>query len=164
MSLNDELKAAKSRMNALQEAEKTKKKAPRKRSASEWSRESEIVAYYLYKADSSKFLKENYAKKRKVSVRSMSMKINMFGELERGGKPKSESVHARSIIDEYGQLPVDKLLKVAISIHRGEFNGGAGTAAQETAEAAPEAVVRREEESSVEASSDVEPQVDVETE
>lgn len=128
MSLNDEFKAAKRRMLAMQEAEKNKTKAPARRKtrpASEWPRESEIVAYYLYRADSSKFLKENYSKKRNVSVRSMSMKINMFDELERGGQPKSESTHARSIMDEYGDLPIDQLLKVVISIHRGEFNGSA---------------------------------------
>ena len=102
----------------------------------------EIVAYYLYKADSSKFLKENYAKKRKVSVRSMSMKINMFGELERGGKPKSESAHAQGIIDEYGSLPVDNCLKWP-SQSTGWIHGGTPT--QESVEsAATEAVIRKE--------------------
>lgn len=155
MSLNDELKAAKSRMDAIQEADKKKKKAPKKRAASEWSLESEIVAYYLYKADSSKFLKENYAKKRKVSVRSMSMKINMFGELERGGKPKSESVHARHIIDTYGHLTIDQILKVAISIHRGEFNQQAPAEAEAAPAATEETVVRKEVETTPEANAEV---------
>ncbi|SMF58572.1 hypothetical protein [Pseudobacteriovorax antillogorgiicola] len=141
MSLSDEFKAAKRRMLAMQEAEKKKAKAPAKRGsrqATEWSKESEIVAYYLYKADSSKFLKENYSKKRNVSVRAMSMKINMFQELERGGKPKSVSPHAQTIISEYGHFPVDQLLKVVVSIHRGEFTGQPPKLELEEEETAPE--------------------------
>lgn len=121
MSLSNELKAAKARMEAQKKEEGKRQKKKTKRQATVWSFEDEVVALYLYRADATKFLKENYSKKRKVSVRAMSMKISTFESIDRGKTKGEVSPQTQQVFDTYSTIPVEDLLKVVISIHRGEF-------------------------------------------
>ena len=123
MSLSDELKAAKARMDAQKKAEasKPKRKTGSRRTATEWQIEDEIVALYLYLSDSSKFIKENYSKKRKISVRAMSTRMGIFESIDRGKAKDNVSPQTIAVYNKYSDLPIKELLDVVISIHRGEF-------------------------------------------
>ena len=144
MSLNDELKAAKKRMLAQQEAEAKKKSKPRRagggKSTTEWSKEDEIIAYYLYKSNSSKLLKENYSKKRKVSLRAMTMKMTMFQELEKGRETKSMTIHSKKVLEECSAMTMEVLQKTVITILRGEYQA---KLAAVSAQSQPTTVLKR---------------------
>jgi hypothetical protein len=62
MSLSDDLK----KEQKTAEEQKTTKKAKKKRTrrSKVWSKDDEVIALYLYKSNSSKFIRENYAQKR----------------------------------------------------------------------------------------------------
>ena len=121
MSLAEELKAAKARMEAQKKADASKpKRKTTRRAATDWQVEDEIVALYLYLSDSSKFIKENYSKKRKISVRAMSTRMGVFESIHRK-KAKNVSEQTQAVYDKYATLPIKDLLGVVISIHRCEF-------------------------------------------
>ena len=145
MSLNDELKAAKKRMLAQQEAEAKKKTKPRRsgggKTATDRSKEDEIIAYYLYKSNSSKLLKENYSKKRKVSLRAMTMKMTMFQELEKGRETKSMTIHSKKVLEECSAMSMETLQKTVITILRGEYQARLASANNQTS--APTTVLKR---------------------
>ncbi len=122
MSLSNELKAAKARMEAQKkEEEKRVKKKSKRQGSTVWKFEDEVVALYLYLANASKFLRENYSKKRKISVRAMSLKISTFEAIDRGKSKDVINPQTQQVYDTYSGMPVEDLLKVVISIHRGEF-------------------------------------------
>jgi hypothetical protein len=134
MSLSDELKRAAEKMKKAQLEDRLAPKrrvasAPRGSSAGSaagssrnapWSKQDEVIALYLCLAGSGKFLKENYAKKRKVSLASMQRKIDSFEELRKGKAVPAIADQTKEIFDRYSKLEIDELQKIVISILRGE--------------------------------------------
>ena len=136
MSLSDDLKKAAERMQKQKVEEKKRTNGRRRQSGSTsssgvprnapWSREDEIVALYLWMAGSSKFLKENYATKRNMSLGAMQRRIDMFEGIKRAEArqiPIETAVTEQTseIYHRYGKLSVDALNSMVISILRGEF-------------------------------------------
>ena len=150
MSLSEDLKKAAARMQK-QKAEEQKRSTGKRRSSgtstgssrnTTWTREDELVALYLWMAGSSKFLKENYATKRNMSVGAMQRRIDLFEGIRRAEVrqlPQDTSVteQTNDIYRRYGKLNVDDLNAMVISILRGEFQENPTTASTPTPEPTP---------------------------
>lgn len=131
MSFADELKKAQARMKAakLQEsaAPRRRKKATGgggtgRRRAVEWTRENEIIAFYLYRSDASKFFKENYSSKRKISRSAMENRMALFQAIHRGRPAPDATSQTMSVFEEFKDTPVPDFQKTVISILRGEYH------------------------------------------
>ncbi len=130
MSFADQLRAEKAKLEAQKRQENTKKKrSPKKSSGTgsrsrtvEWKFEDEVIALYLYLSDASKFFKENYSMKRKISVRAMSMKMSVFESLHRGKSQTNVNDQTLAVYDKYRDYEIKALQKVVISILRGEHD------------------------------------------
>ena len=125
MSFADELRKAEQRMLAQKKQEEKKRKrggSATKPSQSYWRPEDEIIALYLQKAKASKFLVENYSKKRSLSVRSMNLRMETFAALLKGQEATAISDQTIRIFQEFGDKSEDDLQKTVIGILRGEYN------------------------------------------
>ena len=149
MSFADELKTAKARMIAQKDEEKknarkspARKKAGTRTRTSTWLVEDEVIAMYLELSGGSKFLTDNYARKRKVSLRAMQMRMGVFGEMAKGRIPKGTDEQTKSVYKKYQDLEIGDLQKIVISILRGE---NTPEASGQKSEASPEAVLRKSE-------------------
>lgn len=148
MSLADEIRAAAKRMQQQKTVDAKKKtstkssRSPRSRST-EWKKEDEIIALYLYRCEASKFLKENYSKKRKISVRAMAMRMAVFEGLHKDKRRvdmKAVNPQTQQVFDEFGHIDVVELKDIVISILRGEYNVDPKAAAPAQTEASEESV------------------------
>ena len=139
MSLSEDLKKAAARMQKQKVEEQKRTSGKRRQSGTSprssgtgaarnaaWTREDEIVALYLWMAGSSKFLKENYATKRKMSLGAMQRRIDLFEGIKRAEirqLPIDTSVTEQTsdIYHRFGKLSIDDLNSIVISILRGEY-------------------------------------------
>lgn len=133
MSFADELREAEKRLRKQQkeEAERGKRRRvggggggggarPGVARSTEWSWESEIVALYLQKSASSKFLIENYATKRKMAPGAMKKRMEFYGHLIKN--PHSDaSAQERQLLSRFAAMPNPELQKIVIAILRGEY-------------------------------------------
>ena len=76
MSIADDLK--KEAKTAKAEPAKKKKKRTR-RSSQEWSKDDDLIAYFLHRVQASKFLTENYAQKRSLPISAMTKRVKTYG-------------------------------------------------------------------------------------
>lgn len=134
MSFADELREAEKRLRKQQkeEAERGKRRRvgggggggggsrPGVARSTEWSWENEIVALYLQKSASSKFLVENYATKRKVAPGSMKKRMEFYGHLIKNPNGDA-STQERQLLSRFGAMPNPELQKIVIAILRGEY-------------------------------------------
>lgn len=127
MSLSDDLKQAEKRLKSIQEQEKAKKPARKKTraSAADWTWENEIVALFLYRSSASKFIKENYSKKRKVSTRAMTMRMAMFESIDKGRPQKNVTEQSKEVFKQHSQIEIKELQTIVVSILRGEYERAA---------------------------------------
>ena len=138
MSLADELKVAKAKMEASKKSPATKpKKATR--SAVVWKREDEIIALYLLMSNSSNFMVENYSSKRDISKRNMSAKMTKFKSLIAKKPDATVTEQMQSVYAEYANYEIRDFQKVVISILKNNANHA--VAGNEVPE---QAVLRRE--------------------
>lgn len=126
MSFADELRQAEARMKAQKEQEgkqrPKRKRATRTTASSEWLREDDIIALYLSLTNASKFFKENYSKKRKVSERAMVKRMDIFTLIHKGKNPTDACDQMKGVYQEYSDLDLKDYQKIVISILRGEFD------------------------------------------
>lgn len=129
MSLADDLRAAEKRLKKLNEEEKTRKTT--KKSAggtgtrarvADWTWDNEIIALFLYRSKASKFIRENYSKKRKISPRAMTMRMAIFESLCKGKPVRNLGEQTQKVFDEYAVIEIKELQNVVVSILRGEFS------------------------------------------
>tara|TARA_B100001094_G_C18137275_1_gene775838 strand:- start:808 stop:1245 length:438 start_codon:yes stop_codon:yes gene_type:complete len=128
MSFADELKVEKAKMLAQKEEEKKRtkkssgggKKVVTRSRNSVWKFEDEVIAMYLELSGGSKFLTENYSRKRQVSLRAMQTRMAIFGDLHKSKKVKDLDEQTQSVYDKYKDFELPELQKVVISILRGE--------------------------------------------
>ncbi len=120
MSLSDDLKIE----QKTAEEQKTTKKAKKKRTrrSKVWSKDDEVIALYLYRSSSSKFIRENYAQKRDISTRAMNMRITVFENLALGKRDPTVQEQTSAIFKEYGKSDVRELENTVIQILRNEFS------------------------------------------
>ena len=121
MSFADDLNKADKQLKTAEKQEKVKKKRKTgTRRGSTWSKEDEFIAFFLFKSGASKFLKENYAAKRNVSVSAMDRKIKAFESLAAGKKSDDATETCHEIAKSYGDKDMDTIKQVTISILRGD--------------------------------------------
>ena len=122
MSFADELREAERRMKALKDQESTKKKTgkggARKGRAQVWTRDDEVIAFFLMRSQSTKFIKENYAKKRKISARAMSMRMALFESMVKGNATKEISPQTQGVFDEFATMEIQQMKDTVIDILR----------------------------------------------
>lgn len=131
MSFADELRKAEAKLKAKIEQEAKRKKSPGRRQVStrtspkspsgESKIEDDIVALYLELIQASKFLRENYAKKLKVPLRTMQRKMECFGELLKGRDHELATEQMKKVAHEFASMSTDALQKIVISILRNEY-------------------------------------------
>lgn len=135
MSFADDLRAAQARMLKQKKEEAERQKGRRKVASgtssgsapsggsatkNDWTPEDEMIALYLQMSDSSKFLIENYAKKRKLSPRAMKMRMTAYGSLLKA--PDADAPEQmRQIFQQFGRMDAGELQKLVIQILRGEY-------------------------------------------
>lgn len=132
MSFADELRQAEKRLKNLAKEETTRAKGSRRKTgggsgggtgparSTEWKVEDEIIALYLQMSESSKFLKENYSTKRKISSRSMALRMGVFASLMKGVEPDGLTEQTKLVFKKFSRMPVKELQKLVISILRGD--------------------------------------------
>ncbi len=134
MSFADDLRAAQARMLKAKKEEAERSKGRRKVASggtggstgggsaakNDWTPEDEMIALYLQMSDSSKFLIENYAKKRKLSPRAMKMRMTAYGNLLKN-QDGDASEQMRQIFQQFGTMNASELQKLVIQILRGEY-------------------------------------------
>lgn len=131
MSFADELREAEKRLKKQQkeEAERGKRRrvgggggGPRSGVArsTEWSWENEIVAFYLQKSASSKFLVENYATKRKMAPGTMKKRMEFYGTLMKNPSADA-SAQERLLMTRFAAMEIPEMQKIVIAILRGEY-------------------------------------------
>lgn len=125
MSFADDLRAAEKRLKKLNEEEKTRKTTKKKSagtsSAADWTWENEIIALFLYLSKASKFIKENYSKKRKISPRAMTMRMAIFEAIHKGKPQKNIAEQTQLVFDTHARLDIKELQGIVVSILRGEY-------------------------------------------
>lgn len=134
MSFADDLRAAQARMLKQKKEEAERQKGRRRVSTgtssptagggsatkNDWTPEDEMVALYLQMSDSSKFLVENYAKKRKLSPRAMKMRMTAYAALLKN--PSADAPEQMGqIFQQFGRMDASELQKLVIQILRGEY-------------------------------------------
>lgn len=133
MSFADELREAEKRLKSLAKEEGARAKGSRRRGSgggggsgksgpTEWKVEDEIIALYLLMSESSKFLKENYSTKRKISPRSMSLRMGVFAGMLKGQEPDGISQQTQLVFKKFSRVPVKELQKLVIAILRGDHD------------------------------------------
>lgn len=122
MSLADELKESKEKLDKKKTEGPVKKKKKRRSSRRQWSKDNELIALYLYRKDASNFLKANYAEKRDVSSRAMALRISMFEALNNGIANALATEQSKEIYREFGSIQIEDLETKVISILRGEWS------------------------------------------
>lgn len=135
MSFADDLRAAQARMLKQKKEEAERQKGRRKVASgstsgsaaggggsvkNDWTLEDEMIALYLQMSESSKFLIENYSKKRKLSPRAMKMRMTAYGTLMKS--PDADvSEQMRQVFQQFGRMDAGELQKLVIQILRGEY-------------------------------------------
>lgn len=135
MSFADDLRQAQAKLLKKQREEAERAKTQRRRVTSsstssgaksssmtvrsEWPKENDIIAFYLQKSESSKFLIENYSTKRNVSPRTMKTRMEKFALLMKNASQDMET-QIKEVYNQYQDVRVGDLQKMVIDILRGE--------------------------------------------
>lgn len=128
MSFADELKKAEQRLKAQKEQEANKKK-PRRvvrtaggktKTLTSLSRDDEIIIYYLGRTQASKFIQENYSKKRKLPLRTVQRRMEAYFAICTGKKNDEITPSMRELHQELLRTDDKELQSMVIDILRGE--------------------------------------------